>query len=478
MTLLLGIDVGTQSAKVVVHDAAGAVLAEGRAPLRPPLTPAPGVVEHPGDDLWDALAAACREATAALGDAATSVSAVGLCGVRCCRALLRADGSLAAPVMSWMDDRLALPHRQPDGAAGDEVAWVASSSGYLTQRLTGRFRDSVASYQGQWPVDDSTWGWLVDDTELAAYGVPRDRLMELVLPGEVLGEVTPAAAAATGLPAGVPVVATANDKAVEALGSGLRSPDDLLLSLGTYVAAMTVGSRHGEQRSASWTNLSAVPGEYLHESTGIRRGMWTVTWLRELLTAARLASAPLAAGDAERLLDAGAVEVPAGSDGLVTLLDWLAPVDTPWRRGAFVGLDARHGPFHLHRSVLEALALTMQQHARAMTDELGSGPRRVVVSGGGSRSDLMLQIVADVFDLPASRGAAPSAAALGAAMSAAVATGVHGSFDDAAAAMVHAGRDAEPTAGGRSTYARMRGLHTEVAASLDPVLRRHRELFA
>ena len=380
--------------------------------------------------------------------------------------------------MSWMDARLARPHRQPDGAAGDEVAWVAASSGYLTQRLTGRFRDTVASYDGQWPVDSGTWGWLVDDAELAAYGVPRDRLMELVLPGEVLGVVTPAAAAATGLPAGVPVVATGNDKAVEALGSGLRSPDDLLLSLGTYVAAMAVGSRHDDRLTASWTNLSAVPGEYLHESTGIRRGMWTVTWLRELLTAARLAAAPLAAGDAERLLDAGAVEVPAGSDGLVTLLDWLAPVDTPWRRGAFVGLDARHGPFHLHRSVLEALALTMQQHARAMTDELGSGPRRVVVSGGGSRSDLMLQIVADAFDLPASRGAAPSAAALGAAMSAAVATGVHGSFDDATAAMVHADRVAEPTAADRSTYARMRGLHTELAASLDPVLRRHRELFA
>jgi sugar (pentulose or hexulose) kinase len=478
MTLLVGIDVGTQSAKVVVHDADGAVVAEGRAPLRPPLTPSPGVVEHPGEDLWDALAAACRDATAALGADVGAVSAVGLCGVRFCRALLRADGSLAAPVMSWMDERVARPHRQPDGDAGDEVAWVASSSGYLTQRLTGRFRDSVASYQGQWPVDSRTWDWLADDTELAAYGVPRDRLMELVVPGQVLGEVTPAAAAATGLPVGVPVVATANDKAVEALGSGLRSAEDLLVSLGTYVAAMTVGATHHDGSAASWTNFSAVPGEHLHESTGIRRGMWTVTWLRELLTAARLASTPLVTGEAERLLDAGAADVPAGSDGLVTLLDWLAPVEEPWRRGAFVGLDARHGPFHLHRSVLEALALTMRGHARAMTDELGTTPRRVVLSGGGSRSDLMLQIVADVFDLPTSRGAAPSAAALGAAMSAAVAAGVHGSFDEAVAAMVHADRSVEPTAAGRSTYAGMRGLHTDVTAALDPVLRRHRDLFA
>ena len=277
------------------------------------------------------------------------------------------------------------------------------------------------------------------------------------MPGEVLGEVTPAAAAATGLPAGVPVVATANDKAVEALGSGLRSPEDLLVSLGTYVAAMTVGSAHRDGSAAFWTNFSAVPGEHLHESTGIRRGMWTVTWLRELLTAARLSSTPLATGEAERLLDAGAADVPAGSDGLVTLLDWLAPVEEPWRRGAFVGLDVRHGPFHLHRSVLEALALTMQAHARAMTDELGTTPRRVVLSGGGSRSDLMLQIVADVFDLPTSRNAAPSAAALGAAMSAAVATGVHASFDEAVAAMVHADRTAEPTTHGRSTYAGMGG---------------------
>lgn len=473
--LLVGIDVGSQSAKVVVHDQHGGVIAEGRAPLRPPLTPTPGVVEHPGEDLWDALASACRAALETLDHDAGSVVAVGLCGVRFCRALLRADGGLAAPVLSWMDDRISRPHEQTD----DRIAHVSAASGYLTLRLTGRFRDSVASYQGQWPVDTHRWRWLDDDHELAAFGIPRDRLMELVLPGEVLGEVTPLAAGATGLPAGVPVVATGNDKAVEALGSGLRSADDLMVSLGTYVAAMTVATGERPEVASGWTNFAAVPGEHLVESTGIRRGMWTLTWLRELLSGVGtgVSSGPVADGEVERLLDEGAAAVPAGSDGLVTVLDWLAPTDAPWRRGAFVGLDVRHGAFHLHRSVLEAIALTIEAHASAMTAELGSRPRRVVVSGGGARSDLMLQVVADVFDLPATRGAAPSAAALGAAISAAVATGLHPSFDAATAAMVHDGLVLEPTAGGRSTYASMRGLHAEVATSLDPVLRRSRELF-
>lgn len=467
---LVGVDVGSQSAKVVVHDVHGAVVARGQAPLRAPLTPSPGVVEHPGEDLWDATAAACREALGALGRDAARVDAVGLCGVRFCRALLRGDGSLAAPVMSWMDDRVSRPHEQTD----DGVAWVAAASGYLTQRLTGCFRDSVASYQGQWPVDVRGWRWLADDAELAAYGVPRERLMELVQPGEVLGRVTPDAAAATGLPIGVPVVATANDKAVEALGCGLRSPDELLLSLGTYVAATTVGAGYRPPSPAVWTNFSAVPGEYLHESAGIRRGMWTLTWLRRLLAGTGLADAVPSDGEVGRRLDAGAAALPAGSDGLVALLDWLAPVEQPWRRGAFVGLDVRHGPFHLHRAVLEALALTMEAHAAAMSAELGTHPRQVVLSGGGSRSDLMQQIVADVFGLPVRRGRTPSAAALGAAMAAAVATGVYPSFDDAVTAMAHDDRVATPAAPARATYQAMRGVHAEVAAALAPVLRRGR----
>ncbi len=454
---LVGIDVGSQSAKVVVHDAAGTVVAEGRAPLRPPLTPYPGAVEHPDDDLWQALVSACRTATDALGKDRDAVVGVGLCGVRCCRAMLGEDGSLVGPVLSWMDERLSRPYRHTD----ERVARVSAASGHLTHRLTGELRDSVASYDDRWPVDPEAWGWL-GDAALPPFGIARGQLMELVLPGQVLGTVTVAAAAVTGLPVGVPVVATANDKAVEALGAGLRSPDDLLVSLGTYVAAMTVGAELRTGGSSFWTNLSAVPGEYLYESAGIRRGMWTVSWLRELLGGSGLDLADL---------EAGARDVPPGSDGLLTLLDWLPPPDQPWRRGAFVGLDARHGPFHLHRSVLEALALTMQRHAENLTTELGATPRRVVLSGGGSASDLMLQVVADVFDLPVTRGSAPSAAALGAAVSAAVAVGLHPSVEAAVDAMVHAGAGCEPGGAGRATYAGMRGLHQQLCGALEPVLR-------
>ena len=95
--------------------------------------------------------------------------------------------------------------------------------------------------------------------------------------------MTPEAAGATGIPAGLPVYATANDKAVEALGSGLDDDGTVLLSLGTYIAAMTIGSSSSSADGSYWANFAARPGTYLYESTGIRRGMWTISWYRTLL---------------------------------------------------------------------------------------------------------------------------------------------------------------------------------------------------
>ncbi|GGL02569.1 sugar (pentulose or hexulose) kinase [Curtobacterium luteum] len=463
---LVGIDNGSQSSKVTVFDERGGVVAEGRVPLRPNHTPEPGVVEHPDDDLWDSIAAACRLAMAAFPGDPSDIVGVGLCTIRFCRAVLRADGSLAQPVMSWMDARVGGPFV----AEHDDVAYVTTSSGYVTHRLTGAFRDTAANYQGSWPIDTDTWRWADDPARYAATGLDRSQLFELVDPGAVLGTVTADAAAATGLPEGLPVVATANDKAVEALGCGLLDPSTLLVSLGTYIAGMSVGERNITSATDFWTNFGSEPGRWLYESGGIRRGMWTVSWFRDLLGPGAVA----AAGDerVEDVLNREAAQVPPGSDGLLTVLDWLAPTDAPFRKGSMLGFDGRQGRAHVYRSILEGIAMTMRNRADAMGTELGTCYERVVVSGGGSSSDLMMQVMADVFQRPTIRVVGDSAAGRGAAICAAVATGVHPSFDAAAAAMVVERDRFAPDPEHAAVYDALRAVHADVTAHTDAVYRR------
>lgn len=103
------------------------------------------------------------------------------------------------------------------------------------------------------------------------------------MPGTILGHVTKKVAHTTGIPAGIPVVATANDKAVEALGAGSLGENTALISLGTYIASMVHGHENPKGTSHFWTNFASTPNSYLYESSGIRRGMWTVSWFKDLL---------------------------------------------------------------------------------------------------------------------------------------------------------------------------------------------------
>jgi sugar (pentulose or hexulose) kinase len=404
---IIGVDNGSQSTKVVVYDLEGNAVAEGRQVLRASSRPRPG---------------ASRQALAAFKGDRSEIIGVGLCTIRCCKAFLRADGSLAQPVMSWMDTRAYQPYMPHDPA----VAYATTSSGYLTHRFTGEFRDTAANnILLQWPIDTDRWQWSDDAALLQQFNVRRDQLFQLRLPGEIAGHVTAAAAAATGIPAGLPVVVTANDKAVEALGSGSLDDRTALISLGTYIASMVHGERNRQDAQHFWTNFGCVPGRYLYESHGIRRGMWTLTWFMDLLGPEFAAAAAARGVTREQVLEQEALQVPAGSDGLMSVLDWLAPTDHPYRKGIMLGFDARHTRAHGYRSILEAIALTMKDKVDAMATELGTTLREVVISGGGSSSSLFMQIFADVFGIPASRARGPGGASLGSAICAAVATGVY-----------------------------------------------------
>ncbi len=466
---LVAIDNGSQSTKVSIVDAGGHVHASARVGLRPYEYPEPGHVVHPGDDVWDSIVEACRIALAGFGGDHSEIVAVGLCTIRFCRAILDGEGFLVEPMLSWMDSRVGRPFERGD----DRARYLTTSSGYVTRRLTGALKDAAANYQGVWPIDQRSWRWSDDPQAYRDTGMPREMLFELVDPGEALGAVTAAAAAATGLPEGVVVYATANDKAVEALGSGLRSESELVLSLGTYVSSMTIGDRPLQstgtgESTAFWANFGSQPGQYLYESEGVRRGMWTVSWFRSLLQAE---DAGTGLGDGlyalEARLNEGAAAVPPGSGGLMTVVDWLAPAQAQHRRGALLGFDGSQGRFHIYRSILEGLAFTMADHAAAMEAALDRRFDSVILSGGGARSELMTTIVADVFGTVVRRTETDDAAGMGAAICAAVGSGIHSSWEEAIETMVRYASPVQPSPERAAAYTGLHRVHSELRSRTD-----------
>jgi sugar (pentulose or hexulose) kinase len=469
---LMGIDVGTQSAKVVIFQTDGKVLCSAQQPLRALAIPQPNRAEHPDDDLWTSVQQACRAAMLRfhqLGGQPHQLLAAGLCVIRCCRVLMRADGELAWPVINWMDVRLNQPY-QHETAYGD-VRWITATSGYITHRLTGETRDTSANYIGCWPMDDVHQDW--DNAQMPACNLRREQLFDVARPGEVLGQVTSAAAKASGLPQGLPIVATAHDKAVEALGAGALADDEALISLGTYIGAMVHGDETPRSSDHFWPFQAALPQRFLYECMGVRRGMWTISWFRDQFGAAAVQDAQDRGIDIESLLSAEASRVPAGSDGLITLHDWAAPAHEPWRKGAIIGFDGRHTRAHLFRSLLEGIVFTMKNHLDPMMQALERPLAQLVISGGGANSDLFMQLFADIFGVPARRNAMRSSAAIGCAISAGMAVGVWQQYADAVTALVQPGETFMPNAAHHAHYQQLnQQVYQQLHAALDPLLQR------
>lgn len=472
---ILGFDGGSQSSKVVIFDTDGRVICEASQALEPMYTPGPGVAEHPDDDLYDSMVVAASRAMKSFPGDPADIIGVGLCTIRCCRALVRSDGTLAGPVQSWMDDRLSRAYEHKD----DNVAYVTTTSGYLMGRLTGELTDTVANYIGPWPMDVQTWDWFSDQEKFDSFNVGRDMLYRLQLPGDIGGYVSEAFAASTGVPQGIPVVHTANDKAAEALGSGLRDETTGLVSLGTYIAGMVVGREFVAEPQTYFANFACEPYRYIFESAGIRRGMWTVSWLRNLLGAEITLAAAEAGVSTEEHLNTLASAVPPGSDGLLCVLDWLAPPTQPYKKGMFIGFDERHGYAHMYRAILEGIAFTMKRNMAAMETERDTHLETLIVSGGGSHSDLCVQIFADVFGIPVTRNVVRNAAGLGAAMCVAVACDVYPDFDEASKHMVRREEQFEPNPENVEVYAQLCAVSGDIPAHIDAILERtHRILLA
>jgi len=290
------------------------------------------------------------------------------------------------------------------------------------------------------------WKWLA---------VPMDAaiLPELVPPTGKLGEITKAAAEATGIPVGLPLIAAAADKSCEVIGAGCLDPHIGCLSYGTTATINTTHKRYIEIIPLIPPYPAAVPGFYSLELQ-IYRGYWMVSWfkqefgLREQRIADNLNIEP------EALFDELVNAVPPGSLGLTLQPYWSPGLKHPGpeAKGAIIGFGDAHTRAHIYRAILEGLAYALREGAERTSKRSGVPITELRVAGGGSQSNAAMQITADVFGLPVARPHIYEASGLGAAIDAAVGMGLHPDFKTAIAEMTRIRETFEPNSKAHQVY--------------------------
>lgn len=495
-SLVIGIDASTTACKAVVFNEAGQAIAEGRRPIAL-ANPESDGWEQDADEWWSALEFALGTAVAMLGpNKAAQVRAVCVTNQRETFVLTDDAGAPLHPALVWMDARCRPEvsaaiqkfgaehlHRLTGKPAcvtpsfykamfllGRKAPELASKKprlcdvhAFLVWRLTGEFATSLASADplGLVDLEKRTWS-----TELLdALGLDIDRMPRLLAPGEVVGTLTSAVAQRAKLPLGTLVIAGAGDGQAAGLGAGITTSDRAYMNLGTAIVSGVLSKEICLDR-AFRTLYGAVSGTYFLE-TDLKGGTFTIAWLVDKwLRPGRRGSVE----DILRDLDTEASAIPAGASGLILVPYWNGVMNPYWdddATGMVMGFRGEHGPAHLYRAILEGIAFEERLHARAVESATGERIREFIVMGGGAKSDLFCQILADILDRPVVRCRTTEATALGAAMLAAVGSGMFADADIAAHAMTATAQSFEPGADS-VTYTR---IYEDVYAGLYPAVR-------
>jgi len=474
--VLLGLDIGTSSTKAVALREDGRILA--RATREYPIhTPKPGWAEQDPEWWYRAAVLTLGQVLGESGVEPGAVRGLSFSGQMHGTVILGEDLRPLRPAIIWADQRSApqvgrlkrqlglarmlqwTANALNAGFMGATLAWLAEEEpetfrrarwvllpkDYVRLRLTGEIACEVSDASSSAVFDTAKRRW--SQEMLAAVGVPPNLMPKVVESGQVAGAITKQAGEQTGLPVGTPVVAGGGDQPVAALGSGAIGPDTLLATVGTGGQLFaTIDSPMVDSQARVHTFCHCVPRKWHLLGATLCAGL-SLRWLRGLL---RTVASDLEYGELEAL----AAQAPPGSEGLLFcpyLLGERTPHLDPDATGAFVGLTLRHGLGHIVRAIMEGVAFSLRDGLEVFR-ELKVQPQRAIASGGGGRSPLWRQILADVLGLELALGEGEEQAAAGAAMLAGIGTGVYANAQEACARVVRLGEGVEPS-GNAPAYA-------------------------
>jgi xylulokinase len=494
--LCIGLDVGTSGVKAVLVAADGAMVASAVADY-PLLTPRPGWTEQEPEEWWRA---SCEVLRRLAPQAPGKIEAIGLTGQMHGAVFLDGDGAVIRPAILWNDQRTAAECAEIERVVGAErlrkiagnpaltgfqapkVLWLRHNEpqayarvrtlllpkDFLRFRLTSVRASDASDAAGTLLLDLAARDW--SDEILAALDIPRAWLPRVHEGPEVTGHLSAEGAAATGLTAGLPVIAGGGDNAAAAVGCGVVRAGTGFVSLGTSgVVFVPSATLEIDPSGALHVFCHAVPGQY-HVMGVILSAGGSLRWHRDVIASEQGTDVNARGSEAYDELVAMAAEIAPGADGLF-FLPYLAgertPHMDPFARGGWLGLTLAHDRRHLVRALLEGVCFAIKD-ALILMQRLGVSPDVLYAVGGGARSQEWRAMLASVLGVPLQRLAVEEGPAFGAALLAAVGAGVHA---DVAAAVDAAVRPkGEPDAPDAALQARYEQLYAAFA-KLYPALR-------
>lgn len=457
MSNVLVIDVGSQSMRGIIFDDRGNLLIKEQVKYEPYKSKKNGYVEASADSYFDVMCQITRKLRETAPDLLDSVIAMSVDTFRDTAVLLDEHNRPLRDCIIWSDQRKAEVNYKSlplftrfclklvgmDGAIkairkkiktrwiqqNEPETWaktrkVVHISVYLNYLLTGNLTDSYAATIGLQPFDYKKRRWHTKNALLyPVYEVPIEMMVPVCNPGDVIGTISAEMSAHTGLPQGLKVIASGSDKGCETLGNGCVDRNVASVSFGTASSIQFSTRKYFEPEPFMPAYPSVLNG-YYNPETQIFRGYWMISWFKQNFAEIFEERAAATGKSVEELMNEEIDKIPAGCDGLVLQPFWQAGLTTPEARGAIIGFSDFHSRAHMYRAIIEGIDFALREALERMEKRGRQKIEYITISGGGSQSDIICQIAADIFNRPVKRAQTYETSGLGAAIVTFISQGV------------------------------------------------------
>lgn len=498
--LVLAVDFGTQSLRVSIVNAKGEIKAIIKKKYNDAyFSSEPGFAEQDVDYYWHELCDATTKLKERHPVLVDDVLAMSVTTFRDSPVFLDENYEQTRPMILWLDQRQAALKKKLSpfkrlafrivgmtetvllNMKRTPAIWVQENeqdvwkktryyvnfSTFINYKLLGRLIDSVANQTGHFPIHFKKGKWYSDHALKNIFQIPNTMLATIVPQGSVMGTISEEVSNKTGLPVGLKVIAAGTDKGSEALGTGAFHKGVASISYGTASSIAVANKKYIEPELFLPAYNAPISGLY-HMEVQIYRGYWTVGWFIKQFGADETLEARIEALATEEVLNKKMLEIPPGSQGLVLQPYWGPGLKRPEARGAIVGFSDFHTRIHIYRAIIEGIAFGLKEGLQSIEKRQHHKVKEIRISGGGSQSDAICQITADIFNIPVKRTQTYETATVGTALVTFYYLGIFPSLEEATAKMVHIGKTFEPNPKDAKMY---QEIYKDVYAKLYPKLK-------